>query len=105
MMFKPMKRKVVGGKGPGKGTTRGPGKKEGVGLLKKKVFRKRPCKFCLDKVTTIDYLDYHKFQKHLTERGKIMPSRISGSCASHQRLLARAVKKARVIGLLPFVAE
>jgi len=73
--------------------------------LKKKIFRKRPCKFCLDKVESIDYLDYQKFQKFITERGKIVPSRISGSCAKHQRRLARAIKKARIASLLPFVAE
>lgn len=73
--------------------------------LKKKIFRKRPCRFCLDKVKNIDYLDYPKFQKLLTERGKIVPSRISGNCAGHQRQLARAIKKARVLSLLPFVAE
>ncbi|MCX5680384.1 MAG: 30S ribosomal protein S18 [Candidatus Omnitrophica bacterium] len=74
-------------------------------LKKKKVYKKRPCRFCLDKVEMIDYLDYNKFQKLLTERGKIVPSRISGTCARHQRQLAKAIKKARVLALLPFVAE
>ncbi len=74
-------------------------------LKKKKVYKKRPCRFCLDKVERIDYLDYNKFQKLLTERGKIVPSRISGTCAGHQRQLAKAIKKARVLALLPFVAE
>lgn len=73
--------------------------------LKRGVFKKRPCKFCADKVGYIDYLDYQKFQKFLTERGKIMPSRITGSCAKHQRQIARAIKKARIANLLPFVAE
>lgn len=73
--------------------------------LKKKVYRKKPCRFCIDKVINIDYLDYYKFQRLLTERGKIVPSRISGNCAKHQRQLAKAVKKARVMALLPFVAE
>lgn len=75
------------------------------GPMKKRVFQKKPCRFCIDKVKMIDYLDYHKFQKSLTERGKIVPSRISGTCAKHQRQLARAIKKARVLALLPFVAE
>ena len=78
------------------------GKREGG---KKRVFKRRPCKFCLDKVEAIDYLDYSKFQKFMTERGKIVPSRISGSCARNQRLLARAIKRARVAALVPFVAE
>jgi len=73
--------------------------------LKRRIFRKRPCRFCIDKVRNIDYLDYPKFQKLLTERGKIVPSRISGNCAKHQRQLARAIKKARVLSLLPYVAE
>jgi small subunit ribosomal protein S18 len=75
------------------------------GERKKKVFKKKPCRFCLDKVEYIDYLDYPRFQKLLTERGKIMPSRITGNCARHQRQLARAIRKARVAALLPFVAE
>lgn len=73
--------------------------------IKKKVFKKKPCRFCLDKIEYIDYLDYQRFQKSLTERGKIMPSRITGTCAKHQRQLAHAIKKARVAALLPFVAE
>jgi small subunit ribosomal protein S18 len=75
------------------------------GERKKKVFKKKPCRFCLDKVENLDYLEYQRFQKLLTERGKIMPSRITGNCAGHQRQLARAIRKARVAGLLPFVAE
>lgn len=71
----------------------------------KRVFKKKPCKFCMEKVTSIDYLDYQKFQRLITERGKIVPSRISGNCAKHQRQLARAIKKARVISLLPYVSE
>ena len=59
----------------------------------------------MDKIGAIDYLDYQKFQKLLTERGKIMPSRITGTCAKHQRQLAAAIKKARVLALLPFVAD
>ena len=72
--------------------------------LKKKIFRKRPCRFCMDKVVNIDYIDYQRFQKFLTERGKIVPSRISGNCAKHQRQLARAIRKARVMALVPFVS-
>ena len=75
------------------------------GDKKKKVYKKKPCRFCMDKIGAIDYLDYQKFQKLLTERGKIMPSRITGTCAKHQRQLAAAIKKARVLALLPFVAD
>jgi len=73
--------------------------------FKKRIYRKKPCRFCVDKVGDIDYLDYPKFQKLITERGKIMPSRITGTCAKHQRQLARAIKKARIMALMPFVAE
>jgi len=72
---------------------------------KKKVFKKRPCRFCADKVKNLDFIEYHRFQKFLTERGKIVPSRISGNCARHQRQLAKAIRKARVMALLPFVGE
>ena len=80
-------------------------KKPREGVLKKKVYHKKPCRFCLEKIAAIDYLDYPKFQKVITERGKIMPSRITGTCSTHQRQLARAIKKARILALLPFVAE
>jgi small subunit ribosomal protein S18 len=82
---------------------KGRGKRDG--LKKKKVFKKKACKFCLEKVIDIGYLDFPRFQKFLTERGKIVPSRISGNCAKHQRLLARAVRRARVIALVPYIAE
>jgi len=99
-MFKPMR--SADGR---KDTKRDPRKKLKDGPRKKRVFKKKPCKFCMEKVESIDYLDYQRFQRFLTERGKITPSRISGSCAKHQRMLARAVKKARVMALVPFVAE
>ncbi|MFH1857390.1 MAG: 30S ribosomal protein S18 [Candidatus Omnitrophota bacterium] len=68
-------------------------------------FRKKVCKFCVEKSDEIDYKDVSRLQKFVTERGKILPSRISGTCAKHQRKLTRAIKHARVIALLPFVAE
>jgi len=68
-------------------------------------FRKKYCRFCLEKRTMIDYKDVGRLHKFLTEKGKIIPSRISGNCAKHQRQLARAIKKARAIAILPFVTE
>ena len=68
-------------------------------------FRKKVCKFCLEKVETIDYKDAGALSKYTTERGKIIPARVSGVCARHQRALARAIKRARIAALLPFVAE
>jgi small subunit ribosomal protein S18 len=63
------------------------------------------CRFCQEKIENIDYKDSVLLQRYLTERGKIIPSRITGNCAFHQRQLTRAIKRARTIALLPFVAE
>lgn len=67
--------------------------------------KKRICSFCVDKMTSIDYKDLPKLKKYVTERGKILPRRISGNCAHHQRMLTVAIKRARNICLLPFTAE
>ncbi|QNO15027.1 30S ribosomal protein S18 [Alkalicella caledoniensis] len=67
--------------------------------------RKKVCSFCVDKVETIDYKSVDKLRKYVTDRGKIMPRRISGTCAPHQRQLTAAIKRARIIALLPFTAE
>ena len=67
-------------------------------------FRKKVCKFCTRNIT-IDYKDADTLRRFTTERGKIIPRRITGTCAKHQRQLAVAVKRARVIALLPFVAK
>lgn len=67
--------------------------------------KKRVCNFCIDKVESIDYKDVNKLRRYITERGKIIPRRISGNCAKHQRQLTLAIKRARNIALLPFTAE
>ena len=67
--------------------------------------KKRVCAFCVDKVEEIDYKDVAKLKKYITERGKILPRRISGNCAKHQRALTVAIKRARVMALLPFTTE
>lgn len=67
--------------------------------------KKRVCAFCMDKVETIDYKDIGKLKKYVTERGKILPRRISGNCAKHQRTLTIAIKRARNIALLPYTTE
>lgn len=67
--------------------------------------RKRVCSFCVDKVESIDYKDTQKLRKYITERGKILPRRISGNCAKHQRQVTIAVKRARNIALLPYMIE
>ena len=67
--------------------------------------RKKVCSFCMDKVDGIDYKDVGKIRRYITERGKILPRRISGNCAKHQRQVTLAIKRARNIALLPFTAE
>ncbi|MBF6560376.1 MAG: 30S ribosomal protein S18 [Candidatus Binataceae bacterium] len=64
--------------------------------------RRKVCRFCADKTLAVDYKDVRTLQSFITEGGKIVPSRTSGNCAKHQRQLAVAIKRARVIALLPF---
>lgn len=73
----------------------------------KKRRKRRPkvCHFCVDKVTGIDYKDIEKLKKYVTDRGKIVPRRVTGACAKHQRQLTGAIKRARVIALLPFTSD
>lgn len=78
----------------------GGGKERGMRRPKKKI-----CSFCVDKVQGIDYKETAKVRKYITERGKILPRRISGNCAVHQRQLTIAIKRARQIALLPFTSE
>ena len=66
--------------------------------------RKKVCSFCVDKVTHIDFKDTVKLRRYLSERGKILPRRTTGTCAAHQRQLTVAIKRARPIALLPYVA-
>lgn len=67
--------------------------------------RKKVCQFCADKTETIDYKDVDKLRKYVTERGKILPKRITGTCATHQREVTRAIKRARIVALLPYTAD
>ena len=70
----------------------------------KTFFKKKVCRFCVQKLK-IDYKDSDTLRRFITERGKILPRRITGTCAKHQRALAVAIKQARIIALLPFVSE
>jgi small subunit ribosomal protein S18 len=70
----------------------------------KTFFKRKVCKFCIKKAT-IDYKDSSGLKRFTTERGKIMPRRITGTCAKHQRELARAIKRARTLALLPYVTR
>lgn len=67
--------------------------------------RRKVCSFCVDKVESIDYKDVYKLRRYISERGKILPRRMSGSCAKHQRQLSVAIKRARAVALLPYSAD
>ena len=71
----------------------------------KQIRSRKPCKFCKEGVVHIDYKDERRLRRFMTDRGKITPRRITGTCAKHQRILAAAIKRARVIALVPFVRE
>src|ERR1044072_5255883 len=83
-----------GGRGGGRG---GGGRGGG-----RRMHRRKVCRFCIDKGDLIDYKDVKLLQNYIPERGKILPRRISGSCATHQRMLTEAIKRARNIALLPY---
>jgi small subunit ribosomal protein S18 len=72
----------------------------GGGMRKKKV-----CQFCADRKQAIDYKDVDTLSKFITDRGKILPKRVTGACAIHQREVARAIKRARIVALLPYVRD
>lgn len=72
------------------------------GQRRRPMFRRKVCRFCADKTLKIDYKDLRTVTQFVTERGKMTPSRITGNCARHQRLLTTAVKRARSVALLPF---
>ena len=71
----------------------------------KRALKKKVCMFCVEHAETIDYKDAAKLRRFITEKGKILPRRMSGVCAKHQRLLATAIKRARVMALLPYKAD
>lgn len=72
---------------------------------RKRFLRKKICRFCADKILLIDYKDVRRLRNLITERGKIIPRRISGNCAGHQRQLTVAIKRARHLALMPFTVE
>ncbi len=85
---------------------KGKGKGKGKGFKKRNRSMGRPriCRFCADKKLTIDYKDGKLLNSFITERGKIVPRRISGNCARHQREVTLAVKRARIMAFIPFTA-
>lgn len=71
----------------------------------KKVARKKICKLCLDRVEAVDYKDERRLYRAITDRGKIVPRRVSGNCNRHQAQITRAVKRARILALIPFEGD
>ena len=67
--------------------------------------KRKVCAFCVDKAESIDYKDINKLRKFVTERGKILPRRITGNCAKHQRALTVAVKRARHVAIMPYTTD
>jgi small subunit ribosomal protein S18 len=67
--------------------------------------RRKVCSFCVDKVKTVDYKDVNRLSRYVSERGKILPRRITGNCATHQRAVTVAIKNARVVALMPYTSE
>jgi small subunit ribosomal protein S18 len=76
----------------------------GGGFRRRGPARRKVCRFCAEKIHAIDYKDTRTLSSFVTERGKIVPSRISGNCAKHQRALTGAIKRARVVALMPFTS-
>ncbi len=67
--------------------------------------RRRVCTFCAEGAKSIDYKDVDKLRRYISERGKVLPRRVTGTCAFHQRMMTQAVKRARMVALLPYVLE
>ena len=87
------------------GDSRGGRGMGGRGSGGRRMHRRKICRFCIEKTDLIDFKDVKLLQNYIPERGKIVPRRISGSCATHQRMLAEAIKRARNIALLPYAAD
>ena len=96
MFRKPQERKPQGRPGDRKREPRGPGERGG------RFFQKKTCRFCSDRTLFLDYKDMERLRRFLTEKGKIVPRRITGNCAKHQRMLARAIKRARHSAFIAF---
>lgn len=95
-----------GGRSSGSRGGAGAGAAQGKDAGKRYFFRRRKvCKFCADKIDYIDYKDVKLLVPFVPERGKVLPRRMFGTCAAHQRKLTQAIKRARNIALLPFAAE
>lgn len=100
-MNRSMNQERSGGRG-GRGAKGG---EKGQGPRRSLFRRRRVCRFCADKIDYINYQDVKQLMPFIPERGKIQPRRISGTCATHQRKLQRAIKRARQLALIPYVTD
>jgi small subunit ribosomal protein S18 len=91
--------------GRGRGTASRGGEKAGQGQRRSLFRRRKVCKFCADKIDDINYKDAKLLMAFVPERAKVLPRRISGTCAMHQRKLRVAIMRARVLALLPYLAD
>lgn len=89
----------------GRGRSERPAKPGGAGGRRQYFRRRKVCKFCEEKIDVIDYKDVKLVSQFVSERGKILPRRLTGTCSPHQRLLTVAIKRARNIAFIPFAAE
>ena len=90
-------------KSPGSKFSKGPKGAKGAPIDRRRPLRRKACKFCIERLELIDFRDTARLLKFTSERGKILPRRISGNCSRHQRQLASAVKRARSVALLPYI--
>ncbi len=90
---------------PSSGEGERPARREGGGPRRQYFRRRKVCKFCEEKIDVIDYKDAKLVGEFVSERGKILPRRLTGTCSTHQRSLSEAIKRARNIALLPFASE
>ncbi|MBM3269672.1 MAG: 30S ribosomal protein S18 [Candidatus Sericytochromatia bacterium] len=72
---------------------------------RRRVKRRKACTFCVDKATYVDYKDVMRLRKYITERGKVLPRRVTGNCARHQRVMTVAIKRSREIALMPYFID
>ena len=77
----------------------------GSPMKRRRVKRRKACTFCVDKIAYIDYKDVMRLRKYITERGKILPRRVTGNCARHQRVMTVSVKRSREIALMPYCID
>lgn len=79
--------------------------REFSGNMRQRRSRRKVCNFCANKVETIDFMDQANLKKYISENGKVLPKRMTGTCAKHQRELTTAIKRARQLAILPYTAE